>query len=377
MVCKPDASMRVLVPMMHPTVLAIVQTVCAARPEVTAFDPHLVVAPTADALVALHTVAHAPTRQPLDPMGRPAQPPRAWPGAADARDAVIAGPVIVTWGDGLRAHDAVTGAARWAVQLPGADTSDREVIVALDLQHEELGVLWQRDYPISPDRPGYNYNVVHFARLSLDGRWLTPRPIDVTPRDPTLAATLGYHTPLRQLRWTGSAYRFVYWQYDHRDPSRGDVRFGEVTREGAVTSRSLAHERADVISWVDTPDGTAVAWNTVIGSHPAVRVLLPGVGATTLDTFGSSPRIAWRQGVYYVAWDHVSPPPQTDGAPQGARLVRMVPGRGVVATFDVPQHGAPGAWTATSDLFTTSCGVVVQGYTASAAASRPWLWFVP
>jgi hypothetical protein len=362
--------------MMHLTVMAVLQGACGDHARLTAFDAHLVVAATPDALFALHTVAHAPTRQPLDAMGQPAQPPVAWPGAADARDAAVAGPVVVTWGDGLRAHDAVTGAARWAVRLPGADASDREVIVALDLQHEELGVLWQREYPISPDRPGYNYPVVHFARLGLDGRWLTPTPIDVTPRDPTAGATLGYHTPLRQLRWTGRAYRFVYWQYDSRDPSRGDVRLGEVTRDGAGTSRSLARERADVISVVDGPAGLAVAWNTVLGSRPAVRVLLPGGVPTTLDAYGSSPRIAWHRGAYYVAWDHVAASPDADAA-QGTRLVRMLPGRGVVATFDAPHDAARGEWAATSDLFTSPCGVVVQGYTASARAARPWLWFVP
>ncbi len=100
------------------------------------------------------------------------------------------------------------------------------------------------------------------------------------------------------------------------------------------------------------------------------------LGPTTLDPWGTSPRIAWSRGAWNVAWDHAGPPRPQD-SPQGARLARLAPTGAVAATWVAPMPAAAPQWTAVRDLFATPCGVVVQGYTAAARSSSPWLWFAP
>lgn len=361
--------------MMLPAVLMILHGVCPDAPVVTALDQGELVMSVDDGLWSLHTSASPATVQPRDAQGQRAGAPRRWPGVVAGTDAVRAGPVVLVWSDAVRAYDARTGALRWTAQLPGEGEADGDVVAALDLQHEEIGVLWQREFRIDAERPGYLYPTVQFARLSLDGRWLTGAR-DVTPRAPAQGATLGYATPMRQLSWRDGAYRFVYWAYDASDPSTGVVRLGALTREGALTSRVVSRERADVLSMAEGPAGVAVAWNTVIDGHPAVRVALPSMAPTTLDPWGTSPRIAWSRGAWNVAWDHAGPPRPQD-SPQGARLARLAPTGAVAATWVAPMPAAAPQWTAVRDLFASPCGVVVQGYTAAARSSSPWLWFAP
>lgn len=361
---------------MLPTMWMIVQGLCPDAPAVTSLEQGELVMSVDDGLWSLRTGASPTSVQRRDGRGERAGAPRRWPATVRGTDAVRAGPVVLVWSDALRAYDAQTGALRWSAQLPGQGEADRDVAAALDLQHEEIGVLWQREFRIDPARPGYHYFTVQFARLGLDGRWLTSAR-DVTPRDPAQGASLGYATPMHQLSWRDGAYRFAYWSYDASDPSTGAVRLGTLTREGALTSRVVSRERADVLSMAEGPTGVAVAWNTVIDGHPAVRVALPDAAPTTLDPTGSSPRIVWSRGAWNVAWDHADLTHSPRTSPQGARLARLAPGGAVVATWVFPTRLEPPMWSAALDLYVTGCGVVLRGYTAGAQTSSPWLWFVP
>ncbi|MDB4932081.1 MAG: hypothetical protein JWM10_4565 [Myxococcaceae bacterium] len=296
-----------------------------------------------------------------------------------ADDAVVAGALVVTRGEGLRAYARDTGALRWSAQLPGATEAERDVLVGYDPQHGELGVLWTRAYLVAPDRPGNIYTAVHFARLGLDGRWIDPRPIDVTPRDPRHGATLGYQTPAGQLRWTGRSWRFAWWQSDHGYGNEGELRLGELSREGRLSSSLLiAAERADVFDWADGATGTAVVWTTLIASRPVARARLPGYGSLpfTLDPEGTSPHVVWHRGAFFAAWDH-GPSRESPGDRLGARVGRLDARRGAEGVREAPLDLSPGEWPSTRGIYATRCGLVVHALAMSARTSTPWLWFIP
>ena len=363
--------------MMHLAVAAVLEGVCANAPRTTSFDGPLALAATADDLLAVGRDGGQPTAFTLDATGQPAAR-RALEGAHYATDAVVAGGLVVTRGDGLRGYARDTGALRWHVYLPEASVEEDDVLVAYDPQHRELGVVWARSYPISPDQPGYHYAALHFARLGLDGRWITPRPVDLTPRDPRRAASLGYMPAMGQIRWTGRAYRFAWWQSADGNGDRGALRLGEVTREGALTGRVVAEERADVFRHADGPTGTAVVWTTVVGSRAVVRALVPGRASrpVTLDGFGTSPQVAWRRGSFFVAWDH-SPSPDAPGDRSALRLARLDARGQPRDVREAPLDLGPNEWPDTRGMVATPCGLVVLTHAVAAQRSRPWLWFAP
>lgn len=363
---------------MHLIVAAVLEGVCGGAPRMTSFDGPLGVASAAGGVVVVGREGGQPSVFALDPTGRPTAP-RHLEGAHYANDAVVAAGLVVTRGDGLRAYARDTGALRWHVYLPEAVEEETDVLVAYDPQHNELGVVWARSYLISPDRPGYHYTALHFARLGLDGRWINPRPVDLTPRDPRRAATLGYMVAMNQLRWTGRAYRFAWWQTADGSGDRGALRLGDVSREGRLASRVVTEGPLVAFRHANGPAGTAVVWTTLVGSRPAVRALLPGRASrpVTLDAFGGGAAyIVWHRGAFSVAWDH-SAAPDVPGDRHGLRLARLDAQGRPRDVREAPLDLGADEWPDTRGIFATPCGLVVFTHVTAARRSRPWLWFVP
>jgi hypothetical protein len=360
-------------------VTAVFEGVCSNAPRMTSFESSLIVTTEQEHMVALGPYRGASLAvQTLDPMGHPTEAPRALDNSHLGDDALVANGLIVVRGDGLRAYARDTGALRWHVYLPEATAEERDVLVAYDPQHGELGVVWARSYLISPDRDGYYYSALHFARLGLDGRWLDPHPLDLTPHDPRYGAYLGAHVSLNALRWTGHGYRFAYWQSADVNGQSGTLYLGNLSRTGGMTRSVVAPERAVEFRFVDSPAGSAFVWTTVLNSRTAVRAMLPGRASRpiTLDTVGSSPQMVWSQGAFYVAWDHADAPENSHDHP-ALRFGRLDPARGLVHMREAPLDLATNEWPYTHNMFATPCGIVVSTMVCSARQSQPWLWFVP
>ena len=363
---------------MHLVVAAVLEGVCGDAQRTTSFDGPLGIAVANEGLVAVGRDGGQPTAYALDPTGRPTAR-RALEGANYANDAVIAGELVVTRGDGLRGYARDTGALRWHVYLPEAAAEESDVLVAYDPQHRELGVVWARSYLVSPDRPGYAYTALHFARLGLDGRWIDPRPVDLTPRDPRRAATLGHEPAMGLLHWTGRAYRLAWWQSTDGTADHGALRLGEVTRAGALAGRVVAEGNAYSFRHADGPVGTAIVWATARGSGGAdTHVLLPWRSSRPARVVGGEGpmHIVWRRGAFFVAWDHEVAPGER--GPRSALRLAHLDARGQLRDVrEAPLDLGADEWSYTRGVFATPCGLVVLTHAMAAQRSRPWLWFVP
>jgi hypothetical protein len=131
----------------------------------------------------------------------------------------------------------------------------------------EWGVLWEDQYNIDPNMPGYIHARLAFGRVTADGAWVDGSTMHLTTADTTRSVKLSdWSNPLI---WAGDRYAAVWAEYG---PNTTDVFLGELAADGAPTRVLL--DQGDFSRGVPAWDGAGygVAWgHWDFGDHYNLR----------------------------------------------------------------------------------------------------------
>jgi len=149
--------------------------------------------------------------------------------------------------------DTLTELGAAAVPVDGWGTG--VVALAWNPVDGEWGVLWEDQYNIDPNQPGYIHARLAFGRVTAEGAWVPGSTKHLTTEDTTHSASLSdWSNPLI---WAGDRYAAVWAEFG---PVTTDVFLGELATDGTPT-RVLV-DQGDFSRGVPAWDGVGygVAW---------------------------------------------------------------------------------------------------------------------
>lgn len=153
----------------------------------------------------------------------------------------------------VQADDTLADVGTAIVPSPGWGTG--VVALAWNPVAGEWGVLWEDQYNVDPNMPGYIHARLAFGRVTAEGAWVDGSTRHLTTEDSERSAQLSdWSNPLI---WAGDRYAAVWAEYG---PVTTEVFLGELTADGTAT-RVLVDEGSfsrGVPAWDGA--GYGVAW---------------------------------------------------------------------------------------------------------------------
>lgn len=169
----------------------------------------------------------------------------------------------------------------------------------------EWGVVWEEQYDIDPNKPGFVHSRLYFGRVSADGVWVDASKKLLTTTDTAVSAQISDWT--NPLIWADDRYAVVWAEYG---PVTTDVYLVELTAEGAPTRVKIDQGRfaRGVPAWNGV--GYGVAWGHYdFDDHFNLRFVYVEDGAVGEllhlgddDVYSSDPAIVAADGRFTVSW---------------------------------------------------------------------------
>lgn len=201
----------------------------------------------------------------------------------------------------IEADDTLTLVNTTPVPAPGWGSGT--IAVAWNPVDGEWGVLWEDQYNVDPNKPGYIHARLAFGRVSADGVWVKGSTKLLTSDDTKSSVSLSDWT--NPLIWAGDRYAAVWAEFGPVT----SVYLGELAADGTPTRTKIDEGSFSrgVVAWDGV--GYGVAWGHTDVDHYNMRFVYVSGGAVGEvlhlgddQIYSNEASIVAADGRFTVAW---------------------------------------------------------------------------